>query len=449
MTCTRSPATSLTPPSRQPSARAASSEHANAFAGCTSVPSAGATATASGTGDIARSTGVMRTATAAPTVPTTASDNDLTDVPSDAIGMRRGTADTACPTSVPSSPAIALEWPSSAIGGPTMTIPGGTVQPIGGTIDIVGSTGGVGGATGEAAKSTDAPSSPAISPSAVTKNVMCPQFSNTSGPLRSGACAAGVLCRVEPSGRAAIARGRSGRRISEVLCYRRCTFEPRSRGIGGGSARECDSGTPRQLIRLGHRSLPLARLASYLPWSRKPISAARALRHARMNAPCGSYALAHRAPATHPRMPVTAPAAAPTSVAFPWSRCACRPPTRIRRLARPADAPSAVGRSRRPAWTASAHGASRLRPSLRPLGRAFARRPVGKSERGREPNRTGRLYVAAPAERSYPGISSPGTRRVGIPVPSRTRPALGPKRMEARPRRTGALPRSHRAGSAR
>ena len=176
----------------------------NAFAGCTSVPSAGATATASGTGDIARSTGVMRTATAAPTVPTTASDNDLTDVPSDAIGMRRGTADTACPTSVPSSPAIALEWPSSAIGGPTMTIPGGTVQPIGGTIDIVGSTGGVGGATGEAAKSTDAPSSPAISPSAVTKNVMCPQFSNTSGPLRSGACAAGVLCRVEPSGTAAM-----------------------------------------------------------------------------------------------------------------------------------------------------------------------------------------------------------------------------------------------------
>jgi hypothetical protein len=176
----------------------------NAFAGCASVSSAGATAIASGTGDIARSTGAMRTPTAAPTVPTSASDNDLTEVCGGTIGMRKGTADIVCRTSVPSWSTILLDRRSNLIGGPTMTIPGGTVQPIGDTLDIVGGTGDVGGSTGEAAKSPDAPSSPASSPSAVTKDVMCPQISNTSGPLRSGAHAAGVLCCVEPSGRAAM-----------------------------------------------------------------------------------------------------------------------------------------------------------------------------------------------------------------------------------------------------
>jgi hypothetical protein len=176
----------------------------NVFVGCASVSSAAATATASGTGDIARCTGVMRTATAAPTVPTTASDNDLTEVCGGTIGMRKGTADIVCRTSVPSWSTILLDRRSNLIGGPTMTIPGSAVQPIGDTIDIVGCTGDVDGATGEAAKSTDAPSAPANSPSAVTKDVMCPQFSNTSGPLRSGAHTAGVFCRVEPAGAAAM-----------------------------------------------------------------------------------------------------------------------------------------------------------------------------------------------------------------------------------------------------
>jgi hypothetical protein len=159
----------------------------NAFAGCTSVSSAVATAIASSTGGIARSTGAIRTATAAPAVPTTASDNDLTEVCGATISLRRGTADIVCRTSVPSWSTIALERRSSLIGKLTMTIPGGTVQPIGDTSDIVGCTGDVDVVTGEAAKSTDAPSSPASSPSAVTKDVMCPQISNTSGPLRSGA----------------------------------------------------------------------------------------------------------------------------------------------------------------------------------------------------------------------------------------------------------------------
>jgi hypothetical protein len=148
----------------------------NAFAGCTSVSSAGATALASGTGDIARSTGAIRTATVAPTVPTSASDNDLTEVCGRTIGMRKGTADIVCPTSVPSWLTILLDRRSNLIGGPTRTIPGGTVQPIEDTIDIVGCTGDVDGATGEAAKSTDAPSTPASSPSAVTKDVLCPQL---------------------------------------------------------------------------------------------------------------------------------------------------------------------------------------------------------------------------------------------------------------------------------
>ena len=74
----------------------------NAFAGCTSVSSAGATAIASGTGDIARSTGAMRPATTAPTIPTSESDNDLTEVCGGAIGMRMGTADIVCRTGVPS-----------------------------------------------------------------------------------------------------------------------------------------------------------------------------------------------------------------------------------------------------------------------------------------------------------------------------------------------------------
>jgi hypothetical protein len=103
----------------------------NAFAWCTSVSSAVATAIASGTGDIARSTGAMRIATAAPTVPTSASDNDLTEVCGGTIGMRRGTADIACRTSVPSWSTILLDRRSSLIGGPTRTIPAGTVSRSG------------------------------------------------------------------------------------------------------------------------------------------------------------------------------------------------------------------------------------------------------------------------------------------------------------------------------
>ena len=109
-----------------------------------------------------------------------------------------------CCTSVPSWSTIVIDRRARLIGGPTMTIARGTGQPFEGTIDIVGGTSDVDSATGWAAKSTGAPSSPASSPSAVTKDVMCPQISNDSGLLRSGAHGLAFSAVVGPSGRVAM-----------------------------------------------------------------------------------------------------------------------------------------------------------------------------------------------------------------------------------------------------
>lgn len=156
----------------------ASAIGAGGMAGPTSAPcdrtdesSAAAIVIASGAGEIARSTGGINAGTAASSVPTNVSDNDLT-----------GSCGSA---GVLSRPTIHIDRRSIAVGATTMTMRGGAVARIGGTADIAECAGDVERAAGEAAMSTDAPSALASSSRAATNDVVCPQNENSSATVRS------------------------------------------------------------------------------------------------------------------------------------------------------------------------------------------------------------------------------------------------------------------------